>query len=241
MGAFKSDSLPGVMPTAAEDEEASASLPAEADRLGAGASGSFDLVVESGCGALELLATKVGESATARGLSTGSAVQQKITSADSTKMHLRSRRPGVGSWYAATPVHSTVPKDRCHWPIGHNFPWYFPGAGFWSVGTGRFETPSRFGEKTCYNPAQEAVVLRFGGKWLLRNHRRNAHASRNVARSHLDTSSLKALYVLARPRWLGCSPNGFTRAAFTIAKIIPFWLISMPAFPGPLSARNCIS
>jgi len=90
-------------------------------------------------------------------------------------MHLRSRRPGVGSWYAATPVHSTVPKDRCHWPIGHNFPWYFPGAGFWSVGTGRFETPSRFGEKTCYNPAQEAVVLRFGGKWLLRNHRRNAH------------------------------------------------------------------
>jgi hypothetical protein len=109
-----------------------------------------------------LLATKVGDSATARRVSTGSAVQQKITSADSTKMHLRSRRPGVGSWYAATPVHSTVPKDRCHWPIGHIFPWYFPGAGFWSDRTGRFDTPSRFGEKTCYNPAQEAVVLGSG-------------------------------------------------------------------------------
>jgi hypothetical protein len=69
---------------------------------------------------------------------------------------------GEGSWYAATPVHFTVPKDRCHWPIGHNFPWYFPGAGFWSVRTGRFDTRSRFGEKTCYNPAQEAVVLGLG-------------------------------------------------------------------------------
>ena len=86
-------------------------------------------MVESGWGALELLATKVGESATARGVSAGSAVQQKIRSADSTKIHLRSRRPGVGSWYAATPVHSTVPKDRCHWPIGHIFLWYFPRGG----------------------------------------------------------------------------------------------------------------
>src|SRR5271157_953766 len=96
MGAFKIDALPGVMPSAAEDEEASASLPAVADSLGAGASGSFDLGAESGWGAVELLATKVGDSATATGVSTGSAVQQKITSADSTKMHLSSRRPGGG-------------------------------------------------------------------------------------------------------------------------------------------------
>jgi hypothetical protein len=109
--------------------------------LGAGASGSFDFVAESGWGALELLASKVGESATARGVSAGSAVQQKIRSADSTKMHLRSRRPGVGSWYAATADHSTVLKDRCHWPIGHKFPWYFSGAGFWSDRTGQFDTP----------------------------------------------------------------------------------------------------
>jgi hypothetical protein len=141
MGAFKSDSLPGVMAAAAEDEEASAFVPAEADRLGAGASGRFDFVVEDGWGVPELLATKVGESATARGVSAGSAVQQKITSADSTKMHLRSRRPGEGSWYAATTVHSTVLEDRCHWPIGHILGWYFSGAGFWSFSTGWFDTP----------------------------------------------------------------------------------------------------
>jgi hypothetical protein len=141
MGAFKNDSLPGVMPAAMEDEEPSVSVPAEADSLGTGASGSFDFVAESGWGALELLASKVGESTTARGVSAGSAVQQKIRSADSTKMHLRSRRPGVGSWYAATAVHSTVPKDRCHWPIGHNLFWYFSRAGFWSVGTSEFDTP----------------------------------------------------------------------------------------------------
>src|SRR5208337_716398 len=118
---------------------------------------------------------------------------------------------------------------------------YFSGTGFWSDGTVRCDTPSRFGEKTCYNPAQEAVVLRFGGKWLVRNHRRNAHASRNVARSHLDSSSLKAPFALGRPRWRGCSPNGSMRAAFTIVKIILFWLISTPAFPERLSARKCTS
>jgi hypothetical protein len=97
MGAFKSDSLPGVIPPAAEDdEEDSASVLAEADSLATGASGSFDLGAESGRGALELLASKVGESATARGVSTGSAAQQKITSADSTKMHLRNCRSGDG-------------------------------------------------------------------------------------------------------------------------------------------------
>src|SRR5208282_1715745 len=96
MGALKIDALPGVALSTAEDEEASASLPAATESLGAGASGNFDLVVESGWGALELLATKVGESTTARGVSTGGAVQQKITSADSTKIHLSSRRPGGG-------------------------------------------------------------------------------------------------------------------------------------------------
>src|SRR5208337_93017 len=93
MGAFKNDSLPGPIPAA---EEASASVPFGPVSLGAGASGSFDFVVESGWGVLELLATKVGESATARGVSAGSAAQQKIRSADSTKMHLRRRRPGGG-------------------------------------------------------------------------------------------------------------------------------------------------
>jgi len=97
MGAFKSDALPGViLPATEDDEEDSASVPAEADSLATGASGSFDFGVESGRGALELLASRVGESAAARGVSSGSAAQQKITSADSTKMHLRSRRSGDG-------------------------------------------------------------------------------------------------------------------------------------------------
>src|SRR5208283_2348468 len=71
----------------------------------------------------------------AGGVSAGSAVQQNSTSADRTKIHLSNRRPGVGSWYAATPVHSTVLKDRCHWPIGHIFPWYFLWPPFWSLRT----------------------------------------------------------------------------------------------------------
>jgi len=122
MGEFKSEP-PGVLPSTTGEEASTSPFPAGVS-FGAGASGSLDLVVESGSEELELLATNVGESATARGVSTGRAVQQKSRSADSTKMHLRSRRPGVGSWYAATPVHSTVPRDRCHWPFGHIFRWY---------------------------------------------------------------------------------------------------------------------
>src|SRR5271157_265993 len=241
MGAFKNGWLPGPIPSVEEEDEASASVPLEPATLGAGTSGSFDFVVETGWGALELLATRVGESAMAGGVSAGSAVQQNSTSADRTKIHLRSRRPGVGSWYAATPVHFTVLRDRCHWPIGHIFPWYFLWPPFWSLRTPRLHSPSRFGEKTCYNPAQEAVVLRFGGKWLVRNHRRNALASRNVARSHLDSSLLKALSASAKPRSPAFSPNVSMRAAFTIVKTIPFLLIFMPAFPAPLSALRCTS
>jgi len=85
MGALKSDALPGVIPAATEDEEASASVLAEVDSLGAGASGSSDFAEESGWDELELLASKVGESASAGGVSAGSAVQQKTTSAESTK------------------------------------------------------------------------------------------------------------------------------------------------------------
>src|SRR5208283_147317 len=235
------DALPGVALSTAEDEEASASLPAATESLGAGASGNFDLVVESGWGALELLATKVGESTTARGVSTGGAVQQKITSADSTKIHLSSRRPGGGFL-----VHSN------HCPL-----YCTKGQvslAYWS----QFSMVLFRGRvlERWYRPIRDSLAIRrkdllqsgprsrshyFGGKWLLRNHRRNAHASRNVARSHLDSSSLKAPFVLGKPRWRGCSPNASMRAAFTIVKIILFWLISMPAFPEPLSARNCIS
>ena len=87
-GAFKSDALPGAIPAVTEDEEASASVLVEADSLGAGASGSFDFAEESGWDELELLASNRGVSATAGGVLAGSEVQQKITSADSTKKHL---------------------------------------------------------------------------------------------------------------------------------------------------------
>jgi hypothetical protein len=116
MGELSNGWLPGPIPSA------EASVPFESAALGAGTSGSFELVVETGCGAVELLATRIGVSAMAGGVSAGSAVQQNSTSADRTKIHLSSRRPGVGSWYAATPVHCTVLRDRCHWPIGHIFP-----------------------------------------------------------------------------------------------------------------------
>ncbi len=121
MGAFKNGWLPGLI-ASEEEEEASASVAPEPASLGAGTPGSLDLVVEAGLGALELLATNVDESVIAGGVSTGSAAQQNSKSADKSKVHLRSCRKRLGTWYAATPVHSTVPEYRCHWPIGHNVP-----------------------------------------------------------------------------------------------------------------------
>ena len=82
------------MPSTAGEKEASASLAPDGVTLGVGASGSFDLAEDSGGGAVDLLAIRVGESATARGVSTGNAEQQKMTSAHRTKIHLSSRSPG---------------------------------------------------------------------------------------------------------------------------------------------------
>ena len=55
--------------------------------------------------------------------------------------------------------------------------------------------------ESCYNPAQQAVVPKFGGKWLVPNHlgETSTH-SRNVNRSHLDSLLSKALSASEKPR-----------------------------------------
>jgi len=67
----------------------------------------------------------------------------------------------------------------------------FPGQGSGALVPAGSRLPRDSEKRPAIIRPKKPWVLRFGGKWLLRNHRRNAHASRNVARSHLDTSSLE--------------------------------------------------